>query len=211
MEQARKSGKPIEVEVRTRAEVEEALSCGASRILLDNMTPDEAAIEIGLINHRAETEISGGITLAERARVCRGSARFHFVGRDHAFGAAQWISTAVFMPFDAVSVRERLPGRANRMVPECEFDHDDCGASGSRWMRFGNHRRSRWTSRGHWAPRPHLALGKLRRTVCLDRAAPPACGARLAIGDARSWTWNAGGDHAESPVSLPICAGLTTY
>jgi nicotinate-nucleotide pyrophosphorylase (carboxylating) len=64
MEQARKSGKPIEIEVRTRAEVEEALSCGASRILLDNMTPDEAAIEISLINHRAETEISGGITLA---------------------------------------------------------------------------------------------------------------------------------------------------
>ena len=64
MEQARKSGKPIEVEVRTRAEVEEALSCGATRILLDNMTPDEAAIEIGLIDHRAETEISGGITLA---------------------------------------------------------------------------------------------------------------------------------------------------
>jgi nicotinate-nucleotide pyrophosphorylase (carboxylating) len=64
MEQARKSGKPIEVEVRTRAEVEEALSRGASRILLDNMTPDEAAIEVALINHRAETEISGGITLA---------------------------------------------------------------------------------------------------------------------------------------------------
>ena len=64
MEQARKSGKPIEVEVRTRSEVEEALACGASRILLDNMTPDEAAIEVGLIDHRAETEISGGITLS---------------------------------------------------------------------------------------------------------------------------------------------------
>jgi nicotinate-nucleotide pyrophosphorylase (carboxylating) len=63
MEQARKSGKPIEVEVRTRAEVEEALAAGAARILLDNMTPDEAAIEVGLIDHRAETEISGGITL----------------------------------------------------------------------------------------------------------------------------------------------------
>jgi nicotinate-nucleotide pyrophosphorylase (carboxylating) len=64
MEQARRSGKPIEVEARTRAEVEEALASGASRILLDNMTPDEAAIEVGLIDHRAETEISGGITLA---------------------------------------------------------------------------------------------------------------------------------------------------
>jgi nicotinate-nucleotide pyrophosphorylase (carboxylating) len=63
MQHAQKSGKPIEVEVRTRAEVEEALFCGASRILLDNMTPDEAAIEVALINRRAETEISGGITL----------------------------------------------------------------------------------------------------------------------------------------------------
>ena len=64
MEQARKTSSIIEVEAQTRAEVEEALACGASRILLDNMTPDEAAIEIALINRRAETEISGGITLA---------------------------------------------------------------------------------------------------------------------------------------------------
>lgn len=54
---------PIEVETRTRAEIEEALEAGAARILLDNMTPEQAAIEIAFINHRAETEISGGITL----------------------------------------------------------------------------------------------------------------------------------------------------
>jgi len=55
---------PIEVEVRTRAEVEEALDCGASRLLLDNMTPEQAATEIEFISRRAETEISGGVTLA---------------------------------------------------------------------------------------------------------------------------------------------------
>jgi nicotinate-nucleotide pyrophosphorylase (carboxylating) len=63
IEQARSGGKPIEVEVRTRAEIEEALACGAARILLDNMTPSQAREEIRFIAHRAETEISGGITL----------------------------------------------------------------------------------------------------------------------------------------------------
>jgi len=64
IERARSMGKPIEVEVRTRAEVEEALACGASRLLLDNFTPEQAAAEIEFIGHRAETEISGGVTLS---------------------------------------------------------------------------------------------------------------------------------------------------
>jgi nicotinate-nucleotide pyrophosphorylase (carboxylating) len=55
---------PIEVEVRTRAEIEEALACGAARLLLDNMTPEQAAREIRFIAKRAETEISGRVTLA---------------------------------------------------------------------------------------------------------------------------------------------------
>jgi len=57
-------GKPIEVEVRTRPEIEEALTCGAGRLLLDNLTPVQAADEIRFIAHRAEVEISGGVTLA---------------------------------------------------------------------------------------------------------------------------------------------------
>lgn len=57
-------GMPIEVEVRTRAELEQALAAGAARLLLDNMTPEECAREIKFIGGRAETEISGGVTLA---------------------------------------------------------------------------------------------------------------------------------------------------
>lgn len=60
---AQATGKPIEVEVRSRAEIEDALACGAARLLLDNMTPGQAESEIGFIGGRAETEISGGITL----------------------------------------------------------------------------------------------------------------------------------------------------
>ncbi len=63
IERARSIGKPIEIEVRTRAEIEEALECGAARLLLDNMTPEQAAVEIAFIGRRAETEISGGVTL----------------------------------------------------------------------------------------------------------------------------------------------------
>jgi len=61
------SGKAIEIEVRTHAEIEDALAPGAARLLLDNMTPAQAATEIIFIKRyagqRAETEISGGITL----------------------------------------------------------------------------------------------------------------------------------------------------
>jgi nicotinate-nucleotide pyrophosphorylase (carboxylating) len=58
------SGRAIEVEVRTRPEIVEALACGAHRLLLDNMTPAQAADEIAFIAHRAEVEISGGVTPA---------------------------------------------------------------------------------------------------------------------------------------------------
>jgi nicotinate-nucleotide pyrophosphorylase (carboxylating) len=63
MENARKSGLPIEIEVRTRAELEDALACGAPKVLLDNLTPEQAAAEIRFINGRALVELSGGITL----------------------------------------------------------------------------------------------------------------------------------------------------
>ena len=63
MERARPLGITVQVEVRTRAEIEEALACGATLLLLDNMTPEQAAEEIRFINKRANVEISGGVTL----------------------------------------------------------------------------------------------------------------------------------------------------
>jgi nicotinate-nucleotide pyrophosphorylase (carboxylating) len=57
------SGLPVEVEVRTRAELDEALAAGAPRLLLDNLTPAEAAEWIRHIDGRAPVELSGGITL----------------------------------------------------------------------------------------------------------------------------------------------------
>jgi nicotinate-nucleotide pyrophosphorylase (carboxylating) len=64
IERARESGLPIQVEVRTREELRDALSVGAERLLLDNLTPEEAAEWIREIGGRATVEISGGVTLA---------------------------------------------------------------------------------------------------------------------------------------------------
>ncbi|MCL6506816.1 MAG: carboxylating nicotinate-nucleotide diphosphorylase [Bryobacteraceae bacterium] len=63
VERARATGLPVEVEVRNRQEVSEALAAGADRLLLDNYSPEQAAEEIRFIAGRAVVEISGGITL----------------------------------------------------------------------------------------------------------------------------------------------------
>jgi nicotinate-nucleotide pyrophosphorylase (carboxylating) len=63
LERARHSGLPVEIEVRTREELHKALECGAQHLLLDNLTPDEAADWIREIAGRAKVELSGGITL----------------------------------------------------------------------------------------------------------------------------------------------------
>jgi nicotinate-nucleotide pyrophosphorylase (carboxylating) len=64
LENARASSSlPIEIEVRTKAELQEALANGAPKLLLDNLTPAEAADWIREIAGRATVEISGGVTL----------------------------------------------------------------------------------------------------------------------------------------------------
>ncbi len=60
---ARQSGLPIEIEVRTEAELEEALQNKADHLLLDNLTPNEARLWIAKIAGRAKVELSGRITL----------------------------------------------------------------------------------------------------------------------------------------------------
>jgi nicotinate-nucleotide pyrophosphorylase (carboxylating) len=54
---------PIEIEVRTRTELDEALNCGAKHLLLDNLTPTEARQWIEYIDRRATAELSGNINL----------------------------------------------------------------------------------------------------------------------------------------------------
>jgi len=63
IENAAAAGLPIEIEVRTRAELGEAISNGATHLLLDNLAPEEAAEQIRWIAGGAKVELSGGITL----------------------------------------------------------------------------------------------------------------------------------------------------
>lgn len=53
----------IEVEVRNRDELNEAIAVGADVIMLDNMTPAEMAECVKITDGRAKLEASGGITL----------------------------------------------------------------------------------------------------------------------------------------------------
>ncbi len=55
---------PLEVECSTRADVDEALAAGATRILLDNMGPDELRATVAHVAGRARLEASGGISIA---------------------------------------------------------------------------------------------------------------------------------------------------
>ena len=62
----RKVGAPVEIEVRDRNELHEALEAGAARILLDNMTPGEVRECVAMARaaeHPPQVEVSGGVTL----------------------------------------------------------------------------------------------------------------------------------------------------
>lgn len=63
----RNVGLPVEVEVRTGEELEEALEAGVKRILLDNMNPDGLREAVSLVRERfggsVTLEASGNVTL----------------------------------------------------------------------------------------------------------------------------------------------------
>jgi nicotinate-nucleotide pyrophosphorylase (carboxylating) len=71
-------GMAVEIEVRTRGELEEALTFGADHLLLDNLTPDEAGEWVKFIDGRAKVELSGGMRLEKL--------------RDYASSGADYIS-----------------------------------------------------------------------------------------------------------------------
>ena len=55
-------GKPIEIEVETREELEQALAAGADRVMLDNFSLEDMAAAVQLNNGKAELEASGNVT-----------------------------------------------------------------------------------------------------------------------------------------------------
>jgi nicotinate-nucleotide pyrophosphorylase (carboxylating) len=71
---------PVEIEVRTTAEVTEALAAGADIILLDNMDEAGIAAAVAIIGDKAEVEVSGGVTLENIAEKAAAGPDFISVG-----------------------------------------------------------------------------------------------------------------------------------
>jgi len=70
----------IEVETRNIEEVEEALSCGIDRIMLDNMNNKQMKEAVKVINGRCETEASGNVTLKRIKSIEKTGVDFVSVG-----------------------------------------------------------------------------------------------------------------------------------
>jgi nicotinate-nucleotide pyrophosphorylase (carboxylating) len=71
---------PLEVECRTREEVDDALAAGAPRILLDNMSVAELRATAEHVAGRAELEASGGVTLELLREIAGTGVQFVSVG-----------------------------------------------------------------------------------------------------------------------------------
>lgn len=78
---AKAGGVPIEVEVESLAELEEALAAGADRVLLDNPTPALVREAIAVIGDPERLEVSGGVTLDSVPSLVAAGARVISVGR----------------------------------------------------------------------------------------------------------------------------------
>ena len=73
-------GLPVEVEVETLDELDEALAAGAPRILLDNFSTYDIREAVDRSRGRRQVEISGGVTLERVPELGTTGAEFVSVG-----------------------------------------------------------------------------------------------------------------------------------
>jgi nicotinate-nucleotide pyrophosphorylase (carboxylating) len=81
--QRAKAGYPqlkVEVEADTLEQVEQALAAGANLILLDNMSPGQLRQAVQMCQGRAQTEASGGVSLATVRAIAESGVDFISVG-----------------------------------------------------------------------------------------------------------------------------------
>ncbi len=72
---------PIEVEVRTAAELDEALKLNVDRIMLDNMSPDQMRDAVRLVAGRTPLEASGNVSLDTVTAIAKTGVDFISVGQ----------------------------------------------------------------------------------------------------------------------------------
>jgi len=95
---ARVSDLPIEVEVETLDQFDEAMNLGVDRIMLDNMAPEMMRVAVERANGRVELEASGGITLDTAGQVAATGVDYISVGElTHSVRALD-ISLEIDMP-----------------------------------------------------------------------------------------------------------------
>jgi nicotinate-nucleotide pyrophosphorylase (carboxylating) len=78
---AKTGGVPVEVEVETLAQLDEALAAGADRILLDNPTVELVRRGVARVGDPERLEISGGVSLDSVQSLVEAGARVISVGR----------------------------------------------------------------------------------------------------------------------------------
>lgn len=80
MKRAAQSPLPVEVEVETLDELNEALRAGAKRVLVDNFSLADQREAVRRCSGRALVEISGGVTLDRMAEIAETGADFVSIG-----------------------------------------------------------------------------------------------------------------------------------
>ena len=71
---------PVEIEAQSLEQVDAAIAAGAAIILLDNLTTEQIGEAVRRIGNRAQTEISGGVTLERIPELARTGATYVSVG-----------------------------------------------------------------------------------------------------------------------------------
>lgn len=74
------AGTPVEVEVESLADLDEALAAGADWVLLDNFTPDDLRSAVVRAAGHARLEVSGGVSLPDVAALAATGVDFISVG-----------------------------------------------------------------------------------------------------------------------------------
>jgi len=98
---------PIEVEVRTMADLQEALEAGVDRIMLDNW--DMASIEeaVSLVQKRIPLEVSGNMTVERAREAAKAGVDFISVG----------VLTHSFTSLDMTLLQEGLKDERLKRMP----------------------------------------------------------------------------------------------
>jgi nicotinate-nucleotide pyrophosphorylase (carboxylating) len=71
---------PVEVEVESIEELDQALAAGATRVLIDNFSPADQSEAVRRAKGRAMVEISGGVTLDRLPEIALTGAEFVSIG-----------------------------------------------------------------------------------------------------------------------------------